>query len=251
MMKRFSITAALTAVLIAALSPLQIHAEESDGIHVHIDNCILQPEEAASSREVPLYVTIDSPHVGITSVEFGIAVDERCSYNLVTDSDQALEIGGLPLSAECTIASKENFSWIIWAAAQPNTTIKTFIMVDVKLPKDAGYGDCYTVSYEDVSLRQKNHRWINVDEQIDYAEAGKVTWDDGYIIIAPVRGDVNLDQTVDIIDVIALNRFLLGASSLNPSQRYAAETDGNATIDSTDSLNVLKYVVDLIDTLEY
>lgn len=62
-------------------------------------------------------------------------------------------------------------------------------------------------------------------------------------------GDVNLDGEVDILDVIKLNKFLLGSTALNAQERVNANVDGNTDIDSTDSLNILKYVVKILDSL--
>ena len=62
-------------------------------------------------------------------------------------------------------------------------------------------------------------------------------------------GDVNGDGAVDIMDVIALNKFLLGSSTLDDNAKAAADVDLNKELDSTDSLNILKKVVELIETL--
>lgn len=62
-------------------------------------------------------------------------------------------------------------------------------------------------------------------------------------------GDVNVDDEVDILDVIALNKFLLGANQLDPGQKSNADVMADGTLDSTDSLTLLKYVVKIIDTL--
>ena len=64
-----------------------------------------------------------------------------------------------------------------------------------------------------------------------------------------VYGDVNLDGEVDIMDVIALNKFLLGSSELNKDSKAAADVDLNDQLDFTDSLNILKKVVALIQKL--
>ena len=61
------------------------------------------------------------------------------------------------------------------------------------------------------------------------------------------KGDVNGDDAIDIMDVIRLNKFLLGADSLSEEQRAAADVDGNDELDATDSLLILKYTVELID----
>ena len=64
-----------------------------------------------------------------------------------------------------------------------------------------------------------------------------------------VYGDTNSDNTVDIMDVIALNKYLLGSASLSEAAKVNADVDCNTILDSTDSLNILKYVVDLIHSL--
>ena len=152
-------------------------------------------------------------------------------------------------------SSNGNFLWVIWAVADPDDSVGTFALLNVTIPEDAGYGDCYTLDYQSKanptsSRPDKSHLWLNVNgEDINYNDS--VTWDDGYILIAPKRGDVNLDQEVDILDVIMLNKYLLGSSSLGIAGKYAAETNGDDQVDATDSLNVLKYVIQLIDTLEH
>ena len=62
-------------------------------------------------------------------------------------------------------------------------------------------------------------------------------------------GDVNDDKTVDIMDVIAINKFLLGSASLDDAAKRRADVDQNGDVDSTDSLNILKYVVALVKSL--
>ena len=62
-------------------------------------------------------------------------------------------------------------------------------------------------------------------------------------------GDVNLDGNVDIMDVIKLNKYLLGSDKLDDKAKANADVDLSSKLDSTDSLNILKYVVELIDSL--
>ncbi len=61
------------------------------------------------------------------------------------------------------------------------------------------------------------------------------------------RGDANTDFSVDIMDVIFLNRYLLGGSSLTDAQKRNCDTNGDSKLDETDSLNILKFVVELTD----
>ncbi|MBQ4466176.1 MAG: carbohydrate-binding protein [Oscillospiraceae bacterium] len=66
---------------------------------------------------------------------------------------------------------------------------------------------------------------------------------------ASVYGDTNDDDAVDIMDVIALNKYLLGSASLTPELKAQADVDRNGTIDATDSLTILKFVVELLPSL--
>ena len=60
-----------------------------------------------------------------------------------------------------------------------------------------------------------------------------------------VYGDVNCDKAVDIMDVIALNKHLLGTGELTAQGKLNADVDQNEKVDTTDSLNILKCVVEL------
>ena len=48
------------------------------------------------------------------------------------------------------------------------------------------------------------------------------------------------------MDVIAINKFLLGSADLTEQGKLNANVDDGKEIDTTDSLNILKCVVELI-----
>ena len=62
-------------------------------------------------------------------------------------------------------------------------------------------------------------------------------------------GDVNDDNEIDIMDVILVNKYLLGTAELSAQGKASADADANGIIDTTDSLLIIKYVVELIETL--
>ncbi len=62
-------------------------------------------------------------------------------------------------------------------------------------------------------------------------------------------GDTNCDGIVNIADVILLNRGLLGDAEIEPTGKANADVDQNNTLEATDSLNILKLIVELIDSL--
>ena len=62
-------------------------------------------------------------------------------------------------------------------------------------------------------------------------------------------GDANGDDAVDIMDVIALNKFLLGISELDEQKRANADVLDDGKLNSEDSLALLKYVLEIIKDL--
>lgn len=62
-------------------------------------------------------------------------------------------------------------------------------------------------------------------------------------------GDVNLDGEVDILDIITLNKSIMGKEMLNDQQVANADVDISGKLDSNDSINILKYIVKIIDSL--
>ncbi|MCR4647124.1 MAG: dockerin type I repeat-containing protein [Oscillospiraceae bacterium] len=63
------------------------------------------------------------------------------------------------------------------------------------------------------------------------------------------KGDVTLDTDIGITDVIALNRNIMTGDLLCDTAKQNADINGNGTPDETDSLNLLKYIVGINETL--
>jgi pectate lyase len=62
-------------------------------------------------------------------------------------------------------------------------------------------------------------------------------------------GDVNCNGEVNILDVIALNKNLLGGYSITEEGMRNADVDLDGTPTTADALNIMRYVVKLIDSL--
>ena len=60
-------------------------------------------------------------------------------------------------------------------------------------------------------------------------------------------GDANLDCVVDILDVIATNKNILGVGTLDKTGVKNVDMNGNGTADSEDSLAILKAALDIDD----
>ncbi len=59
-------------------------------------------------------------------------------------------------------------------------------------------------------------------------------------------GDVDVNGVVDILDVVLINKSLLGGATLTAQGKTNADVDVDDAIDSTDALNLLKAVVKLV-----
>ena len=64
-------------------------------------------------------------------------------------------------------------------------------------------------------------------------------------------GDANGDSSVDIIDVITVNKSLMGSELIGEAEQLRADINGNGVPDETDSLIILKHVVEIIPELKY
>ncbi len=62
-------------------------------------------------------------------------------------------------------------------------------------------------------------------------------------------GDVNEDGTVDVLDIIVLNKYLLGGGSLTTQGSLNADVDQDGEPSPNDSLNIMKYIVKLLEAL--
>ncbi len=62
-----------------------------------------------------------------------------------------------------------------------------------------------------------------------------------------VRGDADGNHIVNIVDVITLNKAILGKDVLSKQGEKNADVDGDGTPSSTDSLMILKHIVGLIN----
>ena len=63
-------------------------------------------------------------------------------------------------------------------------------------------------------------------------------------------GDANLDNTVDIMDVLHINKQLLGVIDMDPLAYYAADVDKSDLVDQKDALLLLKYILEMIDSFD-
>lgn len=87
------------------------------------------------------------------------------------------------------------------------------------------------------------------EEEID--ELGKRQYHQQYepIDINITIGDATADTSVDILDVIVVNKQILGKESLSGYGKAFADVNADGEIDTNDALTIMKYVVGLTDNL--
>ena len=64
-------------------------------------------------------------------------------------------------------------------------------------------------------------------------------------------GDVNNDGSVDIMDVISVNKLLLGIGDPGAQGKANADVNADKQIDSDDALNILKRVVEMLSDKDF
>ncbi|MDE5754580.1 MAG: leucine-rich repeat protein [Oscillospiraceae bacterium] len=65
--------------------------------------------------------------------------------------------------------------------------------------------------------------------------------------IITVYGDPDMDGTISILDVVLMNRCVVGVEVLTDAQKHYADVDGDDKVTLSDSMNVLRKIVHLID----
>ena len=60
-------------------------------------------------------------------------------------------------------------------------------------------------------------------------------------------GDVNCDGEVDVVDVLVLNKYLLGVAQLTPEGQQNADFNGSGKLEDADAMMILKAIVKLVD----
>lgn len=63
--------------------------------------------------------------------------------------------------------------------------------------------------------------------------------------------DANCDGTINIMDVIAFNKHMLGSQELSAKGKKNADVDANGKVESQDGLNILKRVVDTLTDADF
>ena len=95
------------------------------------------------------------------------------------------------------------------------------------------------------------HEWVDEaysDKDAEYYDYLPIT--DKYSdYLSMTKGDVTEDESVDILDVISINRNILGKQLFNSYGNAVADVNQNGMADPDDALRVMKHIVGIIDEL--
>lgn len=249
----------VSGMLAVCCSGVPVQAADQTAITVTIDQIdVTLTQLKDSNYEVPVFVRLNQ-NVNLNAVEFGVAVDSRCRFDIVTRS-QYSEIYGEKISMDMSgvlIPGTDNCAWMTWAqqSSYYQEGTSNLVMLLVKIPDSAQKDDIYEIRYLAQSPvdESKKHLWFDYGTLTDYAKSEAVVWKDGQIHITDgsktefIAGDVTLDEEVDILDVITVNKAVLGKEVLTDLQNKAADMDGDGKPTSNDALMLLKKIVGLTD----
>ncbi len=122
----------------------------------------------------------------------------------------------------------------------------TITKIDGKL-----FDECTSVT--DVYYDGLQSEWeeISIHESNEELFACNIHFSDGTVLkgtvsAGAVPGDANLDGTVTIVDVVYLNKAIMGTETLTPEQEAAVDCDHDGDVSAQDSLLILKSLVDLV-----
>lgn len=236
------LTALLSAAAIFCAAAAPVSAADP-AVDVKIDSVSIEMEDLSTTGyTIPIYVSL-TENPGLTAIEFGLKVDSRCTAKVVTNDAQNPSI-----ISNLTYNQTDELIWIAWASGSLMEETGSLVRIDVTLPDDAAAGDTFTVDY--VGEAYVSHQWNDNKENIHYGEMG-VSYVDGGISIEgmgeAMKGDVNCDGKVNILDVILLNKSLLAGETITEQGTLNADVDGDGTPTNADSLTILKHTIGLAE----
>ena len=152
-------------------------------IQVAIDKKTLTLDELkALNYQVPIFVRLEE-NTGLNAIEFGLQVDNRCGYSVITDVVTSKELAGEYLHASMYYATNGNFIWTAWASATASNTMKNLLLLIVDIPTTVSGGEKFSIDYQTKGYggSKSIHLWKNGSK--DYVADGEVSYTDGYIQI--------------------------------------------------------------------
>ena len=212
---------------------------------------ITRSELEKMGYQVPVYLKI-TQNPGIRGLEFTAVIVPGYELKAITDPEEALNYGGEVLSYQMVSAVKENQIKFSWANAESKNKTGNVALLLVTFPENttSGIADIFVASI-----------WLQADVEMTYQtyagriqvisdeEAETTTEETESQSEEILSGDADGNGTINILDVISINKAILGKETLAPEQLKAIDFNHNDKPDSEESLTILKYIVGLVTSL--
>lgn len=212
-------------------------------------------------------VNYDASAITITGVTAGDIVNTKAEGNF--DDAPVFEANfddaGV-ITVLYGVASNDTSSWVtadgtfltISGKVNEGTADGTYkvdiVGIDRPLYEDAGkqnteaYFGCMTCEDPDAD----NPKYTTIPYTVK-AVSGSVTVGKGGSDVPSgdvLKGDADCSGEINILDVIAINRVVLGKATFNDQEFANADVDNDDVITAADSLKILKYLVKIIDNFD-
>lgn len=221
-------TAALLVLTLAFLLPLAVTAR---------DDCVLTVDSAAAQPEQTVTVPIRiRGNPGFTNGGFSLTYDKQTLE--LTDIQPGTLLGSL---ARCQIAKQEetgeSCGYVVCASATPIEGDGILFTATFQVKKGAAGSGSVTAKAEYLRSNAASYR---VFVPITVSSLS------GAIQVEPagerIKGDVNADGRINVLDVALVYDYLAGTRELSQSQLTAADMDGNGVVDKTDAILIYRRV---------
>ena len=238
-----------------SLGKIKSQVEGKKGGTVTVETRGVTIEEIkAWDYKVPVCISVDMPN-SIGAVEFGLKTDLSLNAVEVSDLEDYPWYTGeyKPLFTTFCSKTKDDLTWMAGASTKTSVQTGVAVVILADIPKDAKPGDRFDIMYQGQSaVRNAFWEYVKDDEKtlfIPNGVNGSVQILEGYPATEPITkepaiqikpGDVDGSGTVDIMDVIRVNKFLLGMVELDDNQQRASDVNQNDEVDSADSITILK-----------
>jgi hypothetical protein len=214
-----------------------------------------EPEEGHAKISV-------NPVSGNYAIVLPEAVGDKLYLTVELDEGITLANGGLGVSIE--VDGEYYWANIKWETTKSGTITVNIPddLLNVTLGTDPVTDEAILAAVETALQKQTKFEgqiWYAADEDGESTSTDGVKITDAYIASAVketdpaetdvLYGDVNSDGTVNIMDVIVLNKYLMDTYEISEAGQLNADVDGDGTPTASDSLNIMRYIVKLINTL--
>lgn len=182
------------------------------------------------------YVPImaENPALEISALEFTVGAQDGSHYTILTDSYELYEYYNIniPLSMRMTTAENNGLTGLSWARSSKYTPNKALAILAFSSYQE-------NITLPEITVISAGYTQ-DADKAVKYAVSSPQTQE------TLKQGDVTGDGEIDILDVITVNKAILGKEELSEAQLKAIDFNNNGKPEASESLMIMKYIVGII-----